>query len=67
MRKRDLIKRLKMELWVVSRVGIPKDKTLASKDVQKMTVPTYFTVGALRTMLRHLEGKSVKAGECSGD
>lgn len=57
MRKRDIIKRLKMELWVASRVMIPKEYTIASRQVQKTTVPTYFKIEELRLMLRHLEAR----------
>lgn len=57
MGKRELIKTIEMELWIMSKVNIPKAETLKSRAVQSKLVPRYFTIGDLRLMLKYLKGK----------
>jgi hypothetical protein len=52
--KRDLLKKIKMELWVMETVGISKDRRLSSPEVQAVKVPVYFTIGELRAIQRAL-------------
>lgn len=57
MTKRELLKKIKMELWVTEKVGIPKDCKITSPAVRNRHVPMHLTVGDLLAIKRALESK----------
>ena len=56
--KKKIIDRLKMELWVMDRIGICKDQTLRSREVQdKQLTAGLLTIGEARLVLKLLGAK----------
>lgn len=55
--KRELLKRIRLELWVTEKVGIPVGCKVTSPGVRNRHVNIPLTIGDLLTIKRALEPK----------